>query len=562
MAGLRLEQFAGELPATHPQKLSLANAQTCRNVRLLSGALEPWAAPGKAYDSSLRNPTRTLFRTQYGHWVEWPTWYRVVNTINPNDPYDRIFISGGGEPPQVLDPDYVGTDEDPSYPAGSLRLGVPGPESPLASVRAISHADAIQWADSHGRGYPSNWPVEVDEDVEPQPRSYTYTVTLENNFGEESVPAQPSPNVEVLENETVKLDLPAVPSIADAGDVVLTRYFIYRSSGGPFQYIGSAPIEWNEYVDLTPDGGAAEQLESENNDMPPDDLDGLCVVGGNFLAGFQKNEVLFSAPGLPHAWPTAFRQPVDYTIVELASFGQTLVVMTQGSLYMGQGGHPAGMVLSDTAVHQPCVARESVATLMGGVVYASPDGLVHVTNGGARVISEEMFTRDEWGALNPSSIRATGWYSHYVGFYKTETGEEGGFILDPRRPEHGVVFLDVAYPDAVYTDIQRDRMYMVVDGEILEWGTGEDMSYRWRSRPLDLPELSAVGVVCVYADGYPVTVRLFRDDELQDEVEVQSSKPVRLRNAQLGRRYELEVETTQTIYAITTGTSVVEALHA
>ena len=562
MGGLRFQQFTGEKPGRHPQKLELSDAEEARNVRLLSGALEAWRGSAKAYDSSLTNLTRTLFRTQYGRWVEWPVWYRVVNTINPNDPYDRIFLAGGDRPPQVLDPDRAGTDEDPSYPLGSLRLGVPGPESPLANARAISHSSAIDWADSNGLSYPSDWPVEIDdEEGTPRTRTYTYTVTLENNFGEESIPAIPTAPVDVGENETVKFALPAVPEMADAGDVILKRYFIYRSTGGPFQYIGSAPIEWGEYVDLIPDGAAAEVLESEDNDMPPEDMDGIVTIGGNFYAGFVNNEVVFSQPGLPHAWPTAYRQPVDYRIVELASFGQTLVVMTQGSLFLGHGGHPAGLTLQNTAIQQPCVSRESVVTLAGGVMYASPDGLVYVTGQGPQIVTQDIFDRDTWQKLNPETIRAAQWYHLYVGWYDGEDGP-GGFVFDPNRPSWGVIFFDTPYPTAVYSLVEEDRLFYAYDGEIREWDAGERMTYRWRSRPIDLSAPAALSVVRVSADDYPVTFRLFRDGELQYEGSAENANPKRISGATLGRTYQLEVESSAPVYEFAFGTTVQETKHA
>lgn len=551
MAALRFATFTGEKPGRHPQKLELSDAVEARNVRLLSGALEPWREPAHQFSSNLNvGAPRTIFKTQYHFWLEWSTYQSVTNSILSNDPYERVFFTDGGAP-RVVDRERAEAGDGP-FPSNSVRLGVPAPE--YAGSPSVVEKSSIE-------DPPEHW-SDVD-DLDPDRMfDFTYAITYVNEFGEEGPPGPAIGPVEVPEDSTVQFPLPGLPTVVDQGEMLLKEYYVYRSSGGgPFQFIDNVPVSDTQFTDFTDPGMGRERLESENWDMPPEELDGLVVVAGNYLAGFRHNEVLFSEAGLAHAWPTPYRQPTDYAVVALGTFGQTLVVLTQGSVYMGQGSHPSAITLTNTAFQQPCVSRESVVSLMGGVAYASPDGLVYVTGQGPQIVTQDIFDRRSWRRLNPRSIRAASWYHLYIGFYETDDGETGGFIFDPRRVEWGVVFLDSDYPDAVFTDLEEDVLYLALGTSVRSWDAGDKQTYRWRSRPADLPVQKPVGVARVAADGYPVTLRLFRDGERQAEAEVGGNHPVRLPDANLGRTYQVEVETQNTVYEVQIASSVRELIQ-
>src|SRR3546814_14281164 len=54
---------------------------------------------------------------------------------------------------------------------------------------------------------------------------------------------------------------------------------------------------------------------------------------------------------------------------------------------------------------QPCVSKRSISVWQDAVVYASPDGLVGVDQGGSmQVLTEAVLTRDQWQEYKPESM--------------------------------------------------------------------------------------------------------------------------------------------------------------
>lgn len=101
-------------------------------------------------------------------------------------------------------------------------------------------------------------------------------------------------------------------------------------------------------------------------------------MANGVMVGFRDNEVYFSEPYLPHAWPARYRLTVDYPIVALGSFGTTIVVATEGRPFLITGSHPESMSQLELDLIEPCVSARSMASMGHGVVYASRNGLVYV----------------------------------------------------------------------------------------------------------------------------------------------------------------------------------------
>lgn len=73
-------------------------------------------------------------------------------------------------------------------------------------------------------------------------------------------------------------------------------------------------------------------------------------------------------------------------------------------------------------IEQSCVSAESVASLPGGVIYASPDGLMLMTSSEQTLITEQTMTREQWAALGPETLMGTVHDGRYVGFFRGRTG--------------------------------------------------------------------------------------------------------------------------------------------
>ena len=108
---------------------------------------------------------------------------------------------------------------------------------------------------------------------------------------------------------------------------------------------------------------------------------------------------------------------VDSKVVGLGVYDTTLVVMTERQPYLITGSSPLALSQTKLPVPQPCVAKRSIASDQYGVLYASPNGLVSISPGGSDVISNPLYTRQEWQELSPSSMVGMIYNNQYLGFY-------------------------------------------------------------------------------------------------------------------------------------------------
>lgn len=192
-----------------------------------------------------------------------------------------------------------------------------------------------------------------------------------------------------------------------------------KFDGGGFNYfnIGAG---FTKYEDAVPTAGLSETLQTSTHLPPPADLKGLVNMPNGVMAGFFGNTVCFSEPYKPHAWPIEYQMPIDYPVVKLAVFGQTLFVGTLGSVSLISGASPVNMSQVVLPGNQTCVSAQSVVPVDGGVVFASPDGLCMATLDGVKVLTKGLFLRAVWQKFNPETIRAAVHDGVYLFSYQTE----------------------------------------------------------------------------------------------------------------------------------------------
>src|SRR5690606_15619413 len=130
------------------------------------------------------------------------------------------------------------------------------------------------------------------------------------------------------------------------------------------------------------------------------------LTGGpnGMMAAIDGYTVRFCEPFRPHAWPMAYSQTVDYPCVGLGQFAQTFVALTTGFPYLLSGVHPGNVSMAPAKFYQPCVSKRSVVSTGGDVIWASPDGLVSLGSSGEQVLTESIFTPEQWRALNPETM--------------------------------------------------------------------------------------------------------------------------------------------------------------
>jgi hypothetical protein len=160
---------------------------------------------------------------------------------------------------------------------------------------------------------------------------------------------------------------------------------------------------------------------------------GLTAMPNGITAGFFGNTLCFSEAYLPHAWPEAYQLTTTYPIVGLSATDTGLIVLTEGKPYIVQGADPAGMVMNELDIAQSCLSKKSIVDMGGSVIYSSPDGLVGISQSGSRVLTDNIFTKEQWDDYSPSTVIGFRWEDRYVGF-SSRSGDTApeGFVLDPR----------------------------------------------------------------------------------------------------------------------------------
>jgi hypothetical protein len=533
---ITLSNFSGVAPKVSPFILEPNQAQVANNTRLWSGVLEPLPS-SSSVKTGLNVLTESIYRFgqdtpgDTNYWFSWAKPVHVVKGPIAGDTTERTYFTGDSYP-RVTD-NSVALSSSP-YPGASYRLGIPAPAlAPYVVVNgAASTTEAIET------------------------RAYVYTYV--SAWGEEGMPSDPTPVDMYPATQTTTITFGTIPT----GNYNLQTKRIYRSftsaSGTNYFFVAEVPVAQTTFTDNIGSTSLGESIPSMSWAMPPDDMIGLIALPNGFLAGFKGRDIYFSESYRLHAWPEEYIQSVDYPILGLAQFGQNVVVLTTGSPYMLTGTDPASMTLETLNFAQACVSAKSISRLGPGVVYSSPDGLAYVGPDGMSIITEALFTRKEWQALNPSSIVGAEHDGRYYGFYDTGT-VKAGFILDPKSANSSFIFNSLHYT-GLYNDLRNDALYGIKQGVIskIEGGTSP-LSYTWRSKLFSLPKPTSFSAWQVVAADYAsITVKFYLDNVLIHSASVASNDVLRLPSDTRGRNLEIEVTGTSKVVAVHIATSVEE----
>jgi len=260
---------------------------------------------------------------------------------------------------------------------------------------------------------------------------------------------------------------------------------------------------------------------------PPIDMLGILALPNGIYAGFSGNNLCLSAQAIPHAWPIIYQLTFDYDIVAIQNIDSTVVVMTKNYPWLCSGTTPDNY--SQTKANYPyrCASKRSAKYLKGvGVVYATFEGLVAIAGvGQERLLTEGLFSKREWLALNPASMIADINDGRYFCWYTTLGGAQGGFYIDVQDSGAGKVSLGW-HVTARYTDPLSDIMYVVPDfvdpaipiGVPLQRIAAFDspgtapLPYVWKSKQFYLTRPTVFRMARVQAESYTgLTLTLFAD---------------------------------------------------
>jgi hypothetical protein len=216
---------------------------------------------------------------------------------------------------------------------------------------------------------------------------------------------------------------PTEPDMGTDRNITKTRlYRTVTSNSGLSSYflVAEFDVHTATYVDTSGDDEVAlnSQLVSFFWFGPPEDLKGIYAFPNGVSVGFRSNEVWFSEPYRPHAWPPGYVITTEFPIVGLGICGQSVVVCTEGTPYLITGVNPATMSLTKIKLHEPCLFRGSIISTDTTVIYASQTGLIQVSQSGAAGnITDQWISRDKWQALTPQkNVRAIKHATSYFAF--------------------------------------------------------------------------------------------------------------------------------------------------
>jgi hypothetical protein len=398
-------------------------------------------------------------------------------------------------------------------------------------------------------------------------RFYVYTyIARMGTLLQEGPPSPVSTLTTTTADKSVTLSGMSVPP----ANYNISRIRIYRTvlgnSSAEFKFVDEIGASNTTYIDTLPEGSTniGELLQSEDWGPPPVTLHSIAQMPNGIMVGLSTNEIFVSEPFQPHAWPDKYRQSMEYDGVSTGVFGNTVLVTTKGLPYLLTGNDPANMQMDRLELSQSCVSRESTVDMGYSVLYASPDGLAQVGPGIARLVTESLFTKDEWSELNPSSIRAARWDDRYVAFYTKTDGSKGGFVFDPKNAASSYTTLTTT-ANAAFTDPESADLFLVDSANNIvkfDANAAEDLQFLWLSKRFHLPRPLNFGAAQVIADAYPVGFTLYSieksvADSIADQRvvrhtrSVQNNRPFRLPPGFTSDEYQVEI----------TGNSVIESVN-
>lgn len=314
-------------------------------------------------------------------------------------------------------------------------------------------------------------------------------------------------------------------------------------------------------------------LETDEYDAPPDNLQGLVAIQNNVLAGFVANEIYFSEPNKPHAWPVSYKVTIEPNIVGLAAVNGALLVLTESYPYVISGADPAaGYSTQRIDLRYACVSAKSIVNMLGGVFWASHDGLAFYSSLGSAVLTKFNYNNDTWNTdLVPSTITATSYGDVYLASHST-----GSFTFERDEKVGGLfVSLDEKFA-ATWYDSVDNKIYFTTSAneDIYEWDNLAQLplTQQWKSKTFktkDPINMGAARVIAdysgsvvnplvtpwnnmtanwesiteVYGPSSPLTFKLYVDKVLVFTRGVDNSRMFRLPNGYRSDTFEFEIET-------------------
>lgn len=631
---LTFQQFSGVAPRIAPRLLPATLAQEALDVKLWSGELRPHYADEilQYIPSNVQTIYRYKWKNKTYRWLMWNKDTHVVKSPMYDDENNRIYFTNSGgffvtDSSLLKDQDY-----NTGYiPEGSwYRTAIPQPGQSDIWISGGTGSGDIE-SRSYVYCYVRQWP---DGTID---------------IGKSSGPLKNSSDrsrytVDVRPGQVVDMSIIDPLLYADGAHVGINKVYIYRSevtSAGQavYSYVDQFDVNTNratnnpnavwidegtyyKYSDSKPNTSLGEACPSLYWDPPVGGLKGLVSLQNGLFAAYKDSTVYVSDWNAPHAWPYEHKVTIDYPIVGLGSFGNTIVVCTEAAPVLIVVQDPTNPTVKAVQENCPCVSADSIVNTRNGVIFASQNGLVLINSTSPTCITEKLITQDEWLPLHPESLKGAFLNNTYYGFFTNPTDKAAGLIFDLDSYTYSTVYNSIVSSGLVFTtqpakviynDIEQTQMYVCYPLEdstrysLCSFASDSriNKSFRWRSKvntsAQGLFNLSVARVMLTpqssikesepfeedklkrssFADhalgSEPIngwcskahTLELmdntvfnyYVDGELKYSREIKDSKPFRLPTGFRGETVEVEIKSNACIHSITLASSMGELVE-
>ena len=630
---LTFQQFSGVAPRIAPRLLPATLAQEALDVKLWSGELRPHYADEilQYIPSNIQTIYRYKWKNKTYRWLMWNKNTYVVKSPMYDDENNRIYFTNSNgffvtDSSLLKDQDY-----NTGYiPEGSwYRTAIPQPGQSDIWISGGTGSGDIE-SRSYVYCYVRQWPdgtIDIGKSSDPlKNSSYRSRYT-----------------VDVRPGQVVDMSIVDPLLYADGAHVGINKVYIYRSevtSAGQavYSYVDQFDVNTNratnnpnavwidegayyKYSDSKPNTSLGEACPSLYWDPPVGGLKGLVSLQNGLFAAYKDSTVYVSDWNAPHAWPYEHKVTIDYPIVGLGSFGNTIVVCTEAAPVLIVVQDPTNPTVKAVQENCPCVSADSIVNTRTGVIFASQNGLVLINSTSPTCITEKLITQDEWLPLHPESLKGAFLDNIYYGFFTNPTDKAAGLIFDLDSYTYSTVYNSIVSSGLVFTtqpakviynDIEQPQLYVCYPLEdstrysLCSFASDSriNKSFRWRSKvnvsPQGLFNLSAARVMMTsqssqkenehiwkgeltgssfaarVMDGEPINgwcktneleladatvFNYYVDGELKYSREVKDSKPFRLPTGFRGETVEVEIKSNAYIHSITLASSMGELVE-
>lgn len=510
-------------------RLLPANAAVdATNVNLTSGEIRPIKQPLLAFLPEGSGPWLSVYRAEHNDaevWLAWNADVDIVRAPLPPAVEPRFYWTGEGDMRYARFSD---------LPGGSFTVGAPRPKSaPSVSVSGGTGIDVT-------RVYVYTFYSALNEESGDSPASALTTGKVDGTWaisGMDAFPANSGTGTAVhaggvttftntgnhwlrVGDEVVISGQTVVVSVVTSNTVFKVpgnfaaatswarkalwntsgmKRRLYRSAGSSGNYQLVHDDVGTSYNDTKTDAQIlGDELISQGWEPPPINLRGLISLPNGALAGFFDNQLCYSEPYQPHAWPIEYRRATDYEIVGIEAFGTTVVACTAGMPYVANGSEPSVVTLESVNHVWPCLSKRSVISLGNAVMYATSYGMALIGMDVPYIWTEPYFSRTEWDQRNPASmVAATSAGRIYINFNAGD-GFRGTLVFNPTDENEGLTEISDT-PDELYSDPRNGRLYLVGgDGvKLFDAAPGTRNTFSWRSSELEFPHPMNLGAAKV-----------------------------------------------------------------